>query len=294
MPATTTAAIDGNQRQGLYELVRNHLSGFDGLWLALEHDKDFAKAERLGREVADDLRLLQDIGWGEEEERETFDLTMPADDLRRLLRRLREEAEVLAESGSLARVRREEAEAARRDRAAAYETCGQLWPSSTPGADVERVQERPRRRSSGHGAAPAESLRPHRGGERRAAGGPQPGRRSGHSPTGRVPGGRSRPPADALGMGRNRRRSGRHAGQGARQPPSRRRAGPRRRPGQRAMGDRGRALAAAQLPGRVADPLGARHRFERRRADRGWPAMNEVATRFGENLAQARREADLT
>jgi hypothetical protein len=43
-------------------------------------------------EFAEDFRLLQDIGWAEKDERETFDLTMPAHDLVELLQRLQGEA----------------------------------------------------------------------------------------------------------------------------------------------------------------------------------------------------------
>jgi hypothetical protein len=34
-------------------------------WVALERTKDFAEAERLGLEFAEDFRLLRDIGWSE-------------------------------------------------------------------------------------------------------------------------------------------------------------------------------------------------------------------------------------
>jgi hypothetical protein len=40
----------------------------------MERTKDGATAERLGLEFAEDFRLLQDIGWGEDDDRETFDL----------------------------------------------------------------------------------------------------------------------------------------------------------------------------------------------------------------------------
>ena len=62
------------------------------LWHALERERDFAKAARLGLEFSEDFELLEDIGWGEDEQRERFELTMPAHDLMEVLRRLREEA----------------------------------------------------------------------------------------------------------------------------------------------------------------------------------------------------------
>ena len=62
MPSTT-CTIDGDQRDGLYELVRNHLGAVGDLWIALEQTEDFATAERLGIEFGEDFRLLEDIGW---------------------------------------------------------------------------------------------------------------------------------------------------------------------------------------------------------------------------------------
>ena len=67
MPTTTT--ITKGQRAGIYELVRNHLA------------------------FAEDVDLLADIGWRPDEERESFELTMPVHDLAELLNRLHDEAE---------------------------------------------------------------------------------------------------------------------------------------------------------------------------------------------------------
>jgi hypothetical protein len=91
VPGTVTT-IDRDQRDGLYELVRNHLGSIEDFWIALERTQDFAKAEALSLEFAEDFRLLKDIGWAEHDERETFDLTMPAHDLMELLKRLHDEA----------------------------------------------------------------------------------------------------------------------------------------------------------------------------------------------------------
>jgi hypothetical protein len=87
VPAITTT-IDRDQREGLYELVRNHLGSIEDFWVALERTKDFAKAERLGLEFGEDFRLLQDIGWSEYDVRESYLLTMPPHDLMELLKRL--------------------------------------------------------------------------------------------------------------------------------------------------------------------------------------------------------------
>ena len=97
----TTATIDRDQRDGLYELVRNHLGGIGDVWMALEENEDFATAERLGIEFGEDFRLLHDIGWKPREDREAFELTMPPHDLMEALKRLHDEAErVLLESGT--------------------------------------------------------------------------------------------------------------------------------------------------------------------------------------------------
>jgi hypothetical protein len=99
MPSTTCRTIDNDQRDGLYELVRNHLGAVGDLWIALEINKDFATAERLGLEFREDFRLLEDIGWNGRDGRKAFELTMPLVDLMELLQRLRGEAErVLLES----------------------------------------------------------------------------------------------------------------------------------------------------------------------------------------------------
>jgi hypothetical protein len=96
-----TATIDRDQRDGLYELVRNHLGAIGDVWIALEENEDFATAERLGIEFGEDFHLLADIGWQPRDDRETFELTMPTHDLMEALKRLHGEAErVLLESGT--------------------------------------------------------------------------------------------------------------------------------------------------------------------------------------------------
>jgi hypothetical protein len=91
VPATTIT-INHEQRDGLYELVRNHLGSVGDLFDALERENDFEKAEQLGLELAEDIRLMQDLGWGENDGREGIELTMPAHDLMEVLQRLRSEA----------------------------------------------------------------------------------------------------------------------------------------------------------------------------------------------------------
>jgi len=96
-----TATIDRDQRDGLYELIRNHLGAIGDVWIALEDNEDFATAERLGIEFGEDFHLLADIGWQPKDDREAFELTMPTHDLMEVLKRLHGEAErVLLESGT--------------------------------------------------------------------------------------------------------------------------------------------------------------------------------------------------
>lgn len=121
MPATTIT-IDREQRDGLYELVRNHLGSVGDLWDALEREGDFAKAERLGLELSEDFRLLGDIGWGEDESRQSFELTMTAHDLTELLQRLHGEAGMVLAG---AEGSREDAETNRRFRRG-YEACEKI------------------------------------------------------------------------------------------------------------------------------------------------------------------------
>ncbi len=100
MPSIT-ATIDRDQRDGFYELVRNHLGAIGDVWIALEENEDFATAERLGIEFGEDFRLLADIGWPQKDGGEAFELTMPPHDLMEVLKRLHSEAEkVLLESGT--------------------------------------------------------------------------------------------------------------------------------------------------------------------------------------------------
>lgn len=110
MPSITTT-IDRDQRDGLYELVRNHLGAIGDVRVALEENGDFATAERLGIEFGEDFGLLADLGWRPREEREAFELTMPVHDLMEVLRRLHDEAEkVLLESGTERESREADAE----------------------------------------------------------------------------------------------------------------------------------------------------------------------------------------
>ena len=108
MPTTTT--VTRTQRAGIYELVRNHLAGIGDVAIVLENG-DYATAERLGIEFAEDVDLLADIGWRPDEERESFELTMLVYDLAELLNRLHDEAERVLAGSQSERCAREEDEA---------------------------------------------------------------------------------------------------------------------------------------------------------------------------------------
>lgn len=134
----TTITIDRDQRDGLYELARNHLGSIEDFWVALERTKDFAAAERLGLEFGEDFRLLRDIGWSEHDVRESWVLTMPARDLADLLERLRNEAaQVLIESGTEAKSSREDAATNRRFQTG-YEACEKVLAKLDPRAASSR------------------------------------------------------------------------------------------------------------------------------------------------------------
>lgn len=86
-----TIEVTGDQRDALYAQVRNHLADLDAVFLAMERN-DIATAERLGEEFSKDFRLLEDIGWHEDDRREQVELTMAPGNLAALMKRLRDEA----------------------------------------------------------------------------------------------------------------------------------------------------------------------------------------------------------
>jgi len=87
VPLTITRA----QRDAIYEMVVTHLTGIGDVWISVDR-REFATAKRLGRAFAEDLRLLEDLGWAETIDRETVALTVPPDELARTLARLHKDA----------------------------------------------------------------------------------------------------------------------------------------------------------------------------------------------------------
>ena len=131
VPGKTTATIDRERRNALYELVLDHLSGIGDFWIAIE-EKDFVKAERLGIEVGEDFRLLEDIGWEPEHRPANVDLTIPPHDLIELLRRLHGEAESVLEGSACARLLEKEEESAKQRYQRAKGTCEELIEQLDP------------------------------------------------------------------------------------------------------------------------------------------------------------------
>ena len=87
MPLIITRA----QRDAIYEVVVTHLTGIGDVWMSADR-REFATAKRLGRAFAEDLRLLEDLGWADTIDRETVALTVLPDELTRTLARLHKDA----------------------------------------------------------------------------------------------------------------------------------------------------------------------------------------------------------
>lgn len=88
----STIKITAGQRDALYEQVCNHLAALGDLWTALEHNEDYATAERLAIEFGEDFRLMADLGWNPKDDRDMVELTMAPLDLMEVAKRLCEDA----------------------------------------------------------------------------------------------------------------------------------------------------------------------------------------------------------
>jgi hypothetical protein len=111
MPVTISRA----QRDAIYELVITHLTGIGDVWISVDR-REYATAKRLGRAFAEDLRLLEDLGWADAIDRETVALTVPPDELTRTLARLHKDA--AGSLGTYVSRPKDEEEIAQRDLAA--------------------------------------------------------------------------------------------------------------------------------------------------------------------------------
>jgi hypothetical protein len=83
MPIT----IGRDERHAVREALLNDLARIGDVELAIQK-ADYATARRLRQEIEEDFRLLDDVGWGEDDPAATVALTVPLDDLARTLRRL--------------------------------------------------------------------------------------------------------------------------------------------------------------------------------------------------------------
>ena len=72
-----------------------HLTWIGDVWLEIQN-RDFATAKRLGRAFAEDLRLLDDLGWSDTIDRESVALTLPQEELMRTVARLQADARAVA------------------------------------------------------------------------------------------------------------------------------------------------------------------------------------------------------
>jgi len=89
--------ITASERDALYEQIYVRLSGIDDVWLAAQTE-DFERADRLARELIDELLLVRDdLGWGPGAG-EPLRLTTEPDVLRRVLTRMQRQAEAQLEA----------------------------------------------------------------------------------------------------------------------------------------------------------------------------------------------------
>jgi hypothetical protein len=129
--------ITHKQRDAIYEAVMNHLSGIADVWMLLEQ-RDFANAKRLGRLFAEDLRLLEDLGWSDHVEHETVELTLAPEELTPTLTRLHEDA--VASVGEYVSRPKDDEALAKRDVVAA-QALGTLLSSLAEPGDCEEVAQ---------------------------------------------------------------------------------------------------------------------------------------------------------
>jgi hypothetical protein len=118
MPVTITGA----QRDAIYEAVITRLTAIGDVWLSIKR-REFADAKRMGREFAEDLRLLEDLGWAETIDDETASLTQPREELTHALARLHKDAS--ASVGAYVSRPKDEEALAQRD-LAACEALGEI------------------------------------------------------------------------------------------------------------------------------------------------------------------------
>jgi len=87
MTARTT--IDRRERDMLHAEVMLDFNGLNDIVVTIEND-NWPEAQQLRQRFEDDFRLLDDIGWSALDGREEFEITMPAEQRKRLFRRFLE------------------------------------------------------------------------------------------------------------------------------------------------------------------------------------------------------------
>jgi hypothetical protein len=119
--------ISRAHRDALYgELLTSLNEADDLLRLGRARDpEDLEACERIGRRMADALRLIQDggIGWGFRDEEEPCELKLPSEELRRIMEAQRGTMAALVESE---RAQREELEGRWRQTTEAREACSSV------------------------------------------------------------------------------------------------------------------------------------------------------------------------
>ena len=86
LQAIPPLVVTRQQRDVLFDAVKTNLTLIGDVSTLLEQDRGFEALE-VRRQVEDDMRLLDDLGWGHLDPREAYALTMPADQLARTIRR---------------------------------------------------------------------------------------------------------------------------------------------------------------------------------------------------------------
>jgi hypothetical protein len=79
-----TIKLSREQRDAIYAEVTLDLDGVGDLAIAMKK-ADYATARRYRQRFEDDMRLLDDLGWEPEQNRDEFELTMPTADLARVI-----------------------------------------------------------------------------------------------------------------------------------------------------------------------------------------------------------------
>jgi len=122
------------QRDAIYEVVLTHLTGIGDVWISVDR-REFATAKRLGRAFAEDLRLLEDLGWAETIDHKTVALTAPSDEPGRTLARLHKDA--AGSLGTYVSRPKDDEELAQRDLAASEALGEVLSQLARPADSVE-------------------------------------------------------------------------------------------------------------------------------------------------------------